>query len=165
MDEKTYQKLMSRALRKISLHPRSQKEIKSFLFTLEQNAQLIKTVIDRLVEMNYLNDETFAEWVIRSYQGKKAKGKRFIEQILKKHDIDPEIITKLLPVDQTKELESARLLIQKKLSIWDKLPSIIKKNRIQSYLLRRGYSHDSIGPLVDEYVKSAYNTTTEFDTL
>lgn len=163
MDESLYSSIMAQTLRYISIRPRSVKEVTDYLQKKTADPDLIDRIIKRLQEMNYLNDKTFAKYVVHSYQGKKAKGRRFLEHLLKKHHISTTLIQKVVTLDEQQELHSARLLIQKKIPSWNTLPVNKRMQRIQSYLFRRGFSHSIIRPLVDEYGKSAYNTTTEIN--
>ncbi len=163
MDESLYSSTMAKTLRYISVRPRSAKEVTDYLHKRTTDSQIIERIVKRLQEMNYLNDETFAQFVIDSYQGKKAKGRRFLEQLLKKHNISELTIKKVITLDEQQELTSARFLLQKKLPLWKTLSVEKRMRRIQSYLLSRGFSRSVIRSLVDEYGKSAYNTTTEIN--
>lgn len=161
MDESLYSFIMARTLRYISVRPRSTKEVTDYLNKRTEDQKIINRVLTRLQEMNYLNDNNFAEYVVLSYKGKKAKGRRFLEQLLKKHEIKNAIIKRVVTIDERQEQENAKNILQKKLPFWKHLTPQKRIGRIQSYLLRRGYTHAVIRSLVDEYGKSAYNTTTE----
>lgn len=163
-DEKNISRLIQKGLTLISYRMRSQKEIQDRLKIFAEKhhieSSLIAPAVSRLMEMGYINELKFAQWIITSYTGKKAKGTRFLKNFLLKQGITQEIIDSVLPTNKDEEISQARSLIDKKMGVWKHLPSETKKNRIVSYLVRRGFSYDIVYRLVDEYTKSAYNTGT-----
>jgi regulatory protein len=63
-----FQKILDKALRFVSLRPRSVSEMKQYLgFKLkgkEESGFLIEKVVDRLIGSKFLDDEVFAKWWI-----------------------------------------------------------------------------------------------------
>lgn len=123
------------------------------------NKAYIPDAIARLEEMGYVNDETFAVWVVTSYTGKKAKGKRFIKHQLDKHHIAPDIQQRALEQITEDEVDTANRILAKKLPSWQHLPFPQAAAHIQSYLYRRGYSTETIHQIITAYKQQNTNKT------
>lgn len=146
---------IKKGLRLISYRQRSSFELSQKLTQYADKFQLEKAsiprAIARLQEMGYQNDETFAVWVVSSYTGKKAKGKRYIQHLLDTHHISQDIQSRALGHMNEDESKEARRIIEKKLITWQHLPFPQAASRIQSYLYRRGYSSETIYQIVTDY--------------
>ncbi len=164
METSDLTKIVQKGITLISYRPRSRKELENrlneFIDKRKLSRSLLPKGIERLTELGYINDESFAQWIVDSYKGKKAKGGSFLKKKLREEGIESSIIEAVVPTDKDEEMQAARALVDKKWLIWSQFSSEKQKRRIQDYLVRRGYSFDIVYRLVDEYVKSPYNTLT-----
>ncbi len=147
----TYQILLNAAFRFLSFRPRSSKEVKEFLQKKTKTASVVDCVMDRLVELGYIDDNKFAAWWIESRQKTKPKGMRLIKFELKQKGVDTEAVVEM-PED-----EVARRAIQKKLEIWKKLPKLEEKKKLYDFLARRGFSYNTITRVIDGVLGKGYN--------
>lgn len=112
---------------------------------------VIDEVMDSLKESGYLDDNRFAENYMERSDVQKM-GKRAISYKLRNEGIDGEKIESLLSeISEEDERESARELVQKKLSsMSDDLPLEKKRNRLFGLLSRKGFSGDIVFSVVRE---------------
>jgi regulatory protein len=154
-----YQKLLNASFRFVSYRPRSRHEVEAFLqkklrkWKIEGWATLEK-VAERLTELGYLDDLKFAQWWIEQRIAHRPKSFRVIKIELQQKGIDQEVIATLLSQAQNLEVTLARQAVKKKLRQWERLPRPMQKKKIYDFLLRRGFSGELIGRLIDELVPS-----------
>lgn len=159
MDEQ-YQKLKDYAFKVLSFRPRSTCELRLKLNTYSKKHELSDNLIDKVItdltENKYLNDEDFTRWWIEQRSVFRQKGKVVLRIELKNKGISREIIEKvLLTITNDREIEMAKNLLKKKLTLWENLPIEEKKGKISNYLLRRGFNWEAINVLIDEKVEKS----------
>lgn len=147
MESTVYEALIAAALRFISFRPRSEKEIRIFLETKLKKSRttapiVLNKVLFRLRELGYVDDTKFAEWWINQRTGRKPKGRRIIEQELKRKGIDTDI--------HIEEKELARRAVQKKREVWKRLSVQARKKKLSDFLYRRGFDWDTISGIIGE---------------
>lgn len=182
-----YQTLLDASFHFVSFRPRSEKEIRSFLvkklsrfsvipankfvipaFTLEGEAgiqaPLLDRVMNRLRELDYVNDEKFAAWWVDQRQTHKPKGIRLLTQELKAKGVPDDLIKTLLgkrrdqltcgrnEIDTLDERTLAMRALEKKLPHWQRLSKLDKKKKIYGFLGRRGFDSEVIHRVIDEVV-------------
>lgn len=109
------------------------------------------SIIARLKELNYLNDQEFAEAYVRYRSSHSPRGNFLIKQELKKKGIRTEFIEKALkPYDQEQALKTLAEDRWKKIREGD-----MKKRRekLIRYLLSRGFSLSSIIQTVNSFAQ------------
>lgn len=151
-DSDIYSKLLNAAFRFLSFRPRSAKEVKEFLQKKTKTESVVDRVMDRLIELGYIDDAKFAAWWIQSRQITKPKGMRLIKQELKQKGI----VTSEIPVIPEDEIASRA--IQKKREIWKKLSKLEQKKKLYDFLGRRGFSYNTIARVIDDVLGKGYNT-------
>lgn len=144
-------RIMSYALYLISHKMYSKKSLSDKLLSRGFEKKDIEKVINRFIELNYINDEVFAENLVQ-YLQKKEKGPFYIKNELKQHEIDNEIILKVL--DNTQEENHPYLqilnIMKKKYSNFDgKNKNEIR--RIAMFFQRKGFSSQDIAKAFREY--------------
>lgn len=163
-DDDRYQQLMRAGLRFLSLRPRSEYEFIQFLHKTINRKKLIidqslfTKLVQRVKELEYIDDRKFAIWWIEQRDTHKPKSYRLIKNELRHKGIDAEIIeevqTALSGIDQSHtELHRARAAIQKKLRLWKQLPVIEQKKKLFGFLGSRGFSSEICYTLVDEMLR------------
>lgn len=155
--QETYDILMSQALRYLSYRFRSIKEVQIFLEKKTTEHAAVAHVLTRLQEMNYLNDLTFAEILVSSYKGKRAKGPLWLARKLTQYGVESSIIDSVLQQKVERIEEDIGAVIGKKIKLVAGLPVVQQKLKLVSYLHSRGFYGEKVYRLVDEYVQNTYN--------
>jgi regulatory protein len=153
MESTIYPKLMERALRFVSMRPRSTKEVREFLArTLTRHhttaPSVVKKIMTRLVELGYVNDRTFTEWWITQRRTATPKGTMLIKRELLQKGIAKEDIEAALPKEGEKE---AALRAVGRRTKWE-------RRQLWAFLMRRGFAADTIRSVVDDILGKEYNT-------
>lgn len=161
--KKLANKVFNKSLFFLKFRPRSEKEVSDNLrkyisklnLTLAETEKLIKQTINRLKELQFVNDEEFVKYWIDQRQGSRPKGEQVIRLELKQKGIDKTIIDKIISENLTagSQKEPITKLINKALTKYKHLEFIKKRQKVIEYLLRRGYIYTEISSLVDESVK------------
>ena len=141
-----FEKFYNKALRFLSYRPRSEKEIRDKLLGKKASEEIINKVISRLKENNFLNDEEFVKWWIEQRANFKPRSLKLIKMELRQKGIDKDLIDQIiddlsLTID---DLETAKKLINKRLSRYKKLSREEKFQKIARYLSSKGFSYDII---------------------
>lgn len=171
MDLDSYERLLRAAFHYISFRLRSEHEIRIFLqkkfdrYGLDDKDVLTK-VVERLRELDYVNDEKFARWLIESRQKHSSKGIRVIKKELSEKGISKDLIESLLSDSTshsfaTEQNELAKTVLRKKMKLWEKYPVLIRKKKAYEFLLRRGFDHEAVAGAIDGMFGKDYNTTIE----
>ena len=145
MDTVVYIKAQDTALKFLSYKMRTEKEIRRKLSENEYSESVIEKVITFLLKYGYINDFEYCMSYIRQSQRLRPMGNIAIMQKLRFYGINDGIIEKALGESDIDEVQQAAQLIEKKLRLMDlENIDIVKKRKLQDFLLRRGYSYDII---------------------
>jgi regulatory protein len=150
-DESQFGKLYTRALEYCLLRPRSEREMRDYLWrkTLSSRTKdgrikpgvskdIVNRVLEKLVEKNYLNDKRFAEWWVENrYQKKGISHKKLIVE-LKSKGISSEIIEQTLEASTRDDLLELQKIINKKAKRYD------DERKLIQYLVGQGFRYDDI---------------------
>ena len=141
-EETVYYENYSKALKMINRKMRSEKEIRKNLKDISKEE--IDKIIDKLKEINLLNNEVYAESYVNDKINLSLDGPYKIKKELELNDIESEYIEKALE-KFTQDLIDEKLekLINKKLKT-NKDTEYIFKQKIALYLLNLGYSKEDI---------------------
>ena len=135
--------IYNKCVKYISVRIRSINEIKEYLKRKEIDNILIETTIDKLIKNNLLNDEIFAKAFIKDKLNFTTMGPYRIEQELKKHKIDSNLIYKYLnEIDDETIDNKINKQITKLMKSNRKKQNI--RNKIYTNLLSLGYSNEMI---------------------
>ena len=135
--------IYNKCVKYISVRIRSINEIKEYLKRKEIDNILIETTIDKLIKNNLLNDEIFAKAFIKDKLNFTTMGPYRIEQELKKHKIDSNLIYKYLnEIDDETIDNKINKQITKLIKSNRKKQNI--RNKIYTNLLSLGYSNEMI---------------------
>lgn len=168
MNEETlYEKLMNASLNYVSYRPRSQKEVESYIAKMlkrwkVEDEAVGEKIIMRLAELGYLDDFKFASWWISQRSTHRPKGLRALQFELSSKGISPAVSAEAFRIfqnqeDGVSEPDLAKKAVQKKLVVWAHLPIIEQKKKVFTFLASRGFGSESIGKIIDELAKKAYN--------
>ena len=130
----------------LSYRERSSGECKTFLSTkLFLRKSIQSKFIEKVISLNYLNDDRFAEMYISELL-RKGKSQREISQKLFQKKISENIINQLLSEKFTpqKQNEIIQQNIKKAKQKYARFPEKEKREKILNYLCRKGFSYADI---------------------
>jgi len=146
------------SLNYLSIRPRSEKEILDYLAKKQKNApsltdEIIGQIIEKLKEYKFINDHEFTRFWIDQRVRSKHTPIRAIEYELSRKGIHKDLIDDALSDSEAKkemDLKSAKELAQKKMDFYRNLPPEKKREKVMTYLLRKGFSYDTVRKVVKE---------------
>ena len=146
-------KTFERAVKLLAAKPRSVAELRERLLRgKDTNEEVVETVIARLREYGYLNDERFA-FSYASYKVKqKPVGRRRLERDLKFKKVDSGVAAEALEMvfTETPEEQLIDQAIAKRLRVRGKLKHRAEAKSLFDHLLRQGFAFE----LVSEKVRA-----------
>lgn len=150
-DESQFGKLYGRALEYSLMRPRSQREVKDYLYrkTMDTrtklgavkkgaSVQLTERVFERLVKKGYIDDEKFAAFWIENRNQRKGSSMRKLSAELSAKGVERTIIERLLSETDREDINELQKIIAKKRSRYD------NEQKFMAYLARQGFSYDDI---------------------
>lgn len=147
MNNTSYEKTLNLALRMISRRAQSVSQLREKLEEKSPaNDEVIEQVINRLLELGYLNDGNFAYQYATNKLNIKAFGRNRLKQALVEKQVSVEVVEQTLSqvFDEQNEEELCEQAIKKYLRIHGK-PSDIKENKkIFGHLIRLGFPYDLV---------------------
>ncbi len=133
-------KSLLKALNYISYQVRSEKEVIDYLKNNQLPSQIIESIIQKLKQLGYLNDERFA-YDIFEYESKvKLQGPFYIENKLYKKGINKDLVNAVIQsytIDL--QIENIQLIINKEINKLSKYPVRKQKQLLCNKLIQRGY--------------------------
>ncbi|NIM47102.1 MAG: hypothetical protein GTN40_03020 [Candidatus Aenigmarchaeota archaeon] len=144
-------KAKDKALRLLSFRPRSEKEIEKRLVEKGFGEKTIIETKKKLKTLNLLGDLEFAKSWIKNRITLRPTGKRRLFLELKEKGVKEEIIEKALEIlDPDQEFKLALKEAQKKKERLKGLSKLELKQKITSFLARRGFSWEVIKKVFEE---------------
>lgn len=144
-------KAFNKALEYLSYRMRSIKEIVDHLKSKEIPEQVINEVIVKLKDYRYVDDFEFAKAYVRSGWKTNGKGPNVIVQELKIKGIEQQIIEKaLFEYDESSQIEEAMKHAYKALNKNKNLSSILLKQKVEQYLIRKGFTSNVVSIVINE---------------
>jgi regulatory protein len=123
-----------------SYQDRCHKEVHEKLKTFNIIPEGVDQIISNLIRENFLNETRFCESFVRGKFKIKNWGKIRIINELKRRNISTYNINQgLKEIDELEYLKKFEEIFNKKLSSLEKLTPVLKKKKILSYLLYRGW--------------------------
>ena len=124
---------------------RSRKELETRMQRKEFSSMIISDVIKDLENSGLVNDEQFARAFTSDRLNLGLKGKRLIFVELIKKGVEVSLIKHALnSVDEIKEQDAIKRLVEKYTNRYQKLPLYEKKQKLYALLTRRGFSYPAI---------------------
>lgn len=159
--ESQFGKLYIKALEYCLIRPRSQREVRDYLWRSTRTTkyksrsgdikersgvsqEVADRVFNRLVEKRYVNDEDFAGWWVENRNLKKGVSRRKITAELRSKGVDGDIIESKLDQSARTDLSELRKVIAKRRRRYDDQQKFIQ------YLARLGFSYDDIKSALSE---------------
>jgi regulatory protein len=149
-DESVFGKVYTRALEYALTRPRSTKEMHDYLQRKTRDTKtktgsvkkgisphVAARVLERLVERNYVNDETFTRWWIENRHVRKGASMRKLQAELRAKGIEASVIERFLQGSERTDEEEIQKIIAKKRARYD-------DQKLMQYLARQGFRYDDI---------------------
>jgi len=157
-------RLMDYALRLVSKKRYTVSEVQKKLSNLCKNhpdieVDIINEVINRLIELKYLDDNQFVKDYVLSRIQFKPRGISLIKQELRVKGIDKNIIAIGFEDLDYDESKACLDLIEKKSRLWTKHPIQKQKEKAFQFLASKGFSKEAIYTSL----KSCYSSLIEQD--
>ena len=136
-----------RAIRLLTVKPRSVAELRERLLQSRQtNERIVETVIARLSEYGYLDDERFASDLALSKLRQRPQGKRSLQQKLSRKKLDREVLDKAIEsaFEKIPESDLIDTAIEKRLRLKGRPETREDTKRFLDHLLRLGFDYDLI---------------------
>lgn len=148
-------KVFDHVLNFFSFRPRSEKELDIWFIRKQIGEETQKLIKQKLKDLHYLNDEEFAKWWIEQRMNFRPKSKKVIGLELKQKGINKEIIVRLLDCYIAKDSEEglARKIAEKYMKKIINLPQAEQRQKLQTALLCRGFTWETIKGIVDEIIE------------
>ena len=139
INNEEYLKARVSAFKFITFKRRTIKETENKLKSLEINPEYIDSIIEELIELEYLNDEIY----VKKFVEKSNKlSVNMIKLKLKEKGIDRELIEAHFNKNISDEIDKITKILEKKKFSFDL--SIDEQNKIKVYLLRKGFNKNDI---------------------
>ena len=146
--EITYQK----ALHFLSYRPRASAEVYKNLLKRGISESLVDETVKRLQDAGLVNDETFARAWVENRNSFHPRGKVALQMELRRKGLSEEIVQSVLGTqvsDETLAFEAARKYARRLTGLdWQKF-----RQKLGSFLIRRGFSYTTLAPVVSEVWK------------
>ena len=119
---------------------RSRSELAGKLAKKGVPAEIANRVLDRFEEVGLVDDAAFARDWVQSRQSSRGLARRALAQELRRKGVDDGVAREALEaVDADDEVESARLLVRRKLRSMGQLDRQVAIRRLSGMLARKGY--------------------------
>lgn len=131
----------NRAVNLISYRRRSQKEVVDYLKTKDVDDEVIKHVVERLTDLNLINDRDFADAWIADRQLLRPRSTKMLVVELMKKGISRDIIKDAISgIDHDFVVEQLMKIIESK----RKQTKYADDQKLMGYLARQGYEYEVI---------------------
>ena len=163
--EDNFSKAFSRAVNYLSYSLRSEKEVREDLVSHEFSIETAIDVIEKLKEMKYIDDLTYAESYTRTAANLNGKGPYNIRQELKKRGIKETIIEQaLLEYPMEQRIENGIAAAEKVLKRTKQSSSKETNNKVRQGLMQKGFNNDEITEILNQ-VDTAKDEDDEYEAL
>ena len=135
-----------RALKYLSISPRSIQEIHDYLVKKRYEETDINAAIRRLIDLKFLNDDNFARGFAESRQ-RKGKSKRAIEFELKLKGVNKAISEEVMEFAKS-DFKTALEYITKRMRQFARYEPEERQRKIVSRLRSRGFSWETISKVL-----------------
>ncbi len=143
-------------LRQLSMAPRSRAQLERKLSQRGCDPDVAARVLDRMTEVGLVDDEAYAQMLVRSKQEMKGLARKGLAHELRKQGIDPTTAEEALGhVHPSDERAKAEELVAKKLRTMAGLSPQVQARRLAALLARKGYQGEVAWPVIRDAVNGA----------
>lgn len=127
-------------LRRLTAAPRSRADLAATLAERDVPDDVAKRVLDRFEELALVDDAAYAEMLVRSRRATRGLARSALARELRQHGIAEQVADAALAgLDPDDELDTARELVQRRLSATRGLDRPARVRRLAAMLARKGY--------------------------
>ena len=162
------ERTMNRAVKLLAAKPRSVEELRERLLEKNwTNAEIVGTVIEKLEEYGYLDDEKFAGDLALSRLRQKPQGKRRLQQTLSQKKLSKENVENALEsaFEKLPEADLIDTAIEKRIRLKGAPGTREDVKKFYDHLLRLGFGFDLIRSKMSEVSKRRADETEDEDQL
>lgn len=157
-----FEKLYQKTLRFLTFRPRSEKEIRDYLKKKSSLAKasggqesneleaVINSIIKKLKEQNFINDEEFTKWWIEQRTKIKPRAEKIIKFELLQKGIDKVLVEDILKSSNISEFDKAKDLVLRKIKRYEKLDRNKQYEKMSRFLASKGFDWDTIKEVIDQ---------------
>lgn len=139
------------ALRQLTAAPRSRAQLETALARRQVPEEVAGRVLDRLTEVGLVDDEAYAESLVRTRHADRGLARRALAHELRAKGISPEVAERALDdLDAGQERATARSLVARKAAGTAGLDPQRRRRRLAGMLARKGYPPGLALAVVDE---------------
>ncbi|HET7798958.1 MAG TPA: regulatory protein RecX [Humibacillus xanthopallidus] len=143
-------------LRQLSMAPRSRVQLERKLRQRGCDEDVAARVLDRMTQVGLIDDEAYAEMLVRARHSGKGLARRALAHELRKQGIDQDVADEALgQVGAGDERLRAEQLVEKRMRSLHGLPADVQTRRLAGLLARKGYSSEVAWPVIREAVDGA----------
>jgi regulatory protein len=145
--EKARERTMQRAVKLLAAKPRSVGELRERLLEKEwTNEEIVDSVLAKLSEYGYLNDERFAFSYASFQVRQRPVGRQRLERALKLKKVDKETADEALKLvfEETPEEELIERAIEKRVRLRGRPKTRAETKSLFDHLLRQGFSYELV---------------------
>src|SRR5258708_4161860 len=139
-----FQKTLDKLLRFAMVRPRSEKEVKDYLYRKKVPDVIWKDLFSKLKSFELIDDEKFARWLVETRQNFSPKSRRILKQELQIKGIDRNIIDDVFSEVKIDEEKIALEMLKKK--------KFSDSQKMVQYLVRKGFDFE-----IAKRVAKSYN--------
>ncbi|HXR50112.1 MAG TPA: regulatory protein RecX, partial [Verrucomicrobiae bacterium] len=133
-------KLYNRTLRYVAVRPRTRWEVATYLERKHASPPLVETILNKLSNINLIDDEKFAEaFVTDRRQLRPTSRRKMIAELRKKH-VAGDVIQKVLGQESGEEQTALLTVIERK----RRQAKYQDDLKLMQYLARQGFGYDDI---------------------
>jgi regulatory protein len=133
--------------------PRSRAQLEKKLRQRGCDDAVAARVLDRMTEVGLVDDEAYAQMLVRSQQSGKGLARRALAHELRRQGIDQELADEALgQVGAGDEQARAEQLVAKRLRAMRGLAPDVQARRLAGMLARKGYSGEVAWPVIRDAV-------------
>jgi regulatory protein len=146
-DEQARRGALEAGLRLLSYRPRSERELRTRLARSGFRKAAIDATQSRLRELGYLNDADFARFYTETQQASRPRSKRIVRAELRSRGIEQDVAE--AAIESIDDEAAAYRAASRRLSAYRGLEYQPFRERLGSFLTRRGFSYDVARRTVD----------------
>jgi len=117
----------------------------------EKGDENIEKVIQRLLELKYLDDDLFVKEWVRQRRSLRPRGMFMLRNELKMKGIEESLIDRYVNEDKIDEVVDAQAIINKKRRSLDRTPINKRKEKTFNLLRNKGFSIQTIYKVLDSW--------------
>jgi regulatory protein len=145
------------ALRFLSHRQRSEREVRRRLVEKGHDSDRIDRVVQRLKELDLVDDREFADYWLTERQLHKPRGERALRAELFQKGVPREVVDEALAAGERNELDDAYRAAEKRAAQLSALDEAGFRQRLGQFLLRRGFDWETVTPVVDRLWREHVN--------